>query len=794
MVAKMARSAPRPSFRLPEVSVAVQTSLLSCRKAGKPRIFKPVWESSGESLLSASMMFPGSQADRLFALGQQSHHAGQFAAAEQQYREALMIVPGHINSLYFLGVIGLQTGRNELAAEMIGKAVTLHGQDPDWHHNLGLAFERLGHSADAIACYQRAIAIKPSHLNAHNHLGIVAMQAGEANEAMTHFQSALAIDPNHVPTLMSLGNLHASMGDLAKAAGIFETIIKIRPNPVAFENLALTFLTWGVPERAAMVLQQGIRQGETQKMRELFVLSARHLRVTRSDPGLRDLVLRALSENWGPASELANLTASLVKTLPDVAACVDRGARAWPHSLAAAEFFGLSGLAAAASDPLLAALLETTHVADVELERFLTGMRAALLTLADMAENTPVDPNALRLLGVLARQCFINEYVFAATPEESDKAGKLRDRLAAVLQSGAQPPALWVAAVATYFSLHTVPQAQTLLAFHWSAPIAGLLVQQISEPLEEQSARSAIARLTMIEDGLSEQVREQYEENPYPRWMRMPVAAPSVGLDQHLRALLPAAPAKSLGKGANIDILIAGCGTGLGVFDMAQHFPAARILAIDLSLSSLAYSQRKSRAADLTNVEYAQADILQIATIGRTFDLIDSRGVLHHMNDALAGWRALLSVLRPNGLMSIGLYSERAREHLVPARILIEERGYRSNIEDIRHFRQDIIDSPDRALFADVLESDDFYTTSTCRDLLFHVHEDRFTLPQIDAFLKSNRLRMLGFELPAAAVHLYTSRFEHDRHRNNLRLWSEFEQDHPEVFRGMYQFWVQRDG
>jgi hypothetical protein len=49
MPAKMARSAPRPPFGLPKVTTAVLTSRLSCRKAGKPRIFKPVRESSGES-------------------------------------------------------------------------------------------------------------------------------------------------------------------------------------------------------------------------------------------------------------------------------------------------------------------------------------------------------------------------------------------------------------------------------------------------------------------------------------------------------------------------------------------------------------------------------------------------------------------------------------------------------------------------------------------------------------------------------------------------------------------------
>ena len=51
MPVKIARSAPRPSFGLPELLVAIHTSRQSCSKAGKGRIFALVCESSGESRL-----------------------------------------------------------------------------------------------------------------------------------------------------------------------------------------------------------------------------------------------------------------------------------------------------------------------------------------------------------------------------------------------------------------------------------------------------------------------------------------------------------------------------------------------------------------------------------------------------------------------------------------------------------------------------------------------------------------------------------------------------------------------
>jgi hypothetical protein len=49
---KMARSDPRLSaLGLPEVLVAVSTSRLSCKRAGKTRTLMPVWDSSGEPRL-----------------------------------------------------------------------------------------------------------------------------------------------------------------------------------------------------------------------------------------------------------------------------------------------------------------------------------------------------------------------------------------------------------------------------------------------------------------------------------------------------------------------------------------------------------------------------------------------------------------------------------------------------------------------------------------------------------------------------------------------------------------------
>jgi hypothetical protein len=65
MPGKIARSDPRPSVRVTEVLLAVSTSRLSCKKAGKARTLMPVWDSSGESRPTPLLSLPQGLGDQV---------------------------------------------------------------------------------------------------------------------------------------------------------------------------------------------------------------------------------------------------------------------------------------------------------------------------------------------------------------------------------------------------------------------------------------------------------------------------------------------------------------------------------------------------------------------------------------------------------------------------------------------------------------------------------------------------------------------------------------------------------
>ena len=107
-------------------------------------------------------------------------------------------------------------------------------------------------------------------------------------------------------------------------------------------------------------------------------------------------------------------------------------------------------------------------------------------------------------------------------------------------------------------------------------------------------------------------------------------------------------------------------------------------------------------------------------------------------------------------------------------------------------FRRQITKLNDPEL--DSLEkSSDFYSTSTIRDLLFHVQEHRFTIPGISEALDTLGLAFMGFELSDKRItRAFKVAYPQAEAIYDLGQWHEYETLNPELFGGMYQFWVQK--
>jgi SAM-dependent methyltransferase len=508
-----------------------------------------------------------------------------------------------------------------------------------------------------------------------------------------------------------------------------------------------------------------------------------------NNPDIRSLVAAALTEPWARPASLADAAIRLVKANTVVANSIARINDPATKEITAASLFGAFGLTVLARDELLRALLQSTPICDPQLERLLTTLRFLLLQAA--GEPKPLDPDLVALYSALAKQCYINDYVFAVSPIEEELVSRACAAVANAVNAGVAIYPLVPVAIAAYRPLHTLPSAEQLLRTPVPMPIAAVFDQQIREPVEEQKIRAALPKLTPIVDEISEQVQRQYESNPYPTWVKLG----PVGNAKRIFAAVLERFLETDGDRNRLQILVAGSGTGQHSIETALSYPdGAQVLAIDLSSASLAYAVRKTREAGVTNIEYAQADILKLGSIDRSFDVIESSGVLHHLGDPLEGWRVLNSLLRPGGLMRLGFYSKRARRHINAMRDLISKGGYQPTPDGIRLARQTIIAraATDEAA-AWIARSPDFYSVSACRDLLFHVQEHQFTIPQIGDFLAANDLQFIAFDVIQPQIReAYRQKFPQDPTATDLKCWDEFEAEHPHLFGGMYQFWIKK--
>jgi tetratricopeptide (TPR) repeat protein/SAM-dependent methyltransferase len=724
----------------------------------------------------------------------------RFDEALLGFDKALTLKPDDAGALYNYGVALMALLRFDEAVARFDSALMLQPDNVDAISMRGIALLELTRLDEALANFDRALAIKPDHVGTLNNRGNTLRELGRFEEALESYDRALALYPDSVEALYNRGNTLHEQGKLDEAEASYRRALQIDPYCTdALNKLALLVLLRGDAPMALGIIQQSLQIGDAARTQSLFVEVVKNLRWTKDDSKIRIALVRALTEPWGPPRELAWVSADLIKLNPDIGNSVARANRAWPTRLSVQELSdgrGFSALAAdLAADELLCGLLSSAPNTDIELERFLTMVRRLLLEAATrtVASDDEIDL-ALSFCCALARQCFINEYVFCYTDDEFQEANHLRDLLVAALEEKTAVPPLWVIALAAYFPLHSLPNASRLLNTQWPDPVMTIIAQQVREPEEEDQLRTTIPQLTGIEDEVSKLVQSQYEENPYPRWVKMVPTVKSNDIAGYLLQQFPFASFQHHRKSGIIEILVAGCGTGRHSIGTARRFNGAQVLAIDLSLSSLSYAKRKTRELNLTSIEYAQADLLELKSLGRSFDVIESSGVLHHLLEPLSGWRVLLSLLRPGGFMQLGLYSEIARRQIAMAQEFVAERGYGMTADEIRRCRQSLMELDNCEKFQKTINSSDFYTVSTCRDLLLHFQEHRFTLNSIGAFLRDNDLIFLGFQIGADVIHAYRQRFPDDPAATNFDNWQTFENDNPDTFAGCYIFWIQKAG
>jgi len=211
----------------------------------------------------------------------ENQRAGNFAEAERLCREALAGNARDADAAHLLGLIALQTERAALAIESLQKAVALNGSVATFHSNLGWALRANGRLEEAVACFRKAIALKPDYIKAQSNLAATLKELGSSfdtkvrlEDAVACYTQALELSPNDAATHNAVANTLMNLGRIEAALGHYRASLKLRPDDAATHSNFLMSLHSSARVRDAEILDEAQAFGRRVEQQRVAVTHA----------------------------------------------------------------------------------------------------------------------------------------------------------------------------------------------------------------------------------------------------------------------------------------------------------------------------------------------------------------------------------------------------------------------------------------------------------------------------------------------------------------------------------------
>lgn len=163
----------------------------------------------------------------LFEMAVGAYRAGRLSEAESLCRRLLAEQPNETQTLNLLGVLAMQTGRNDVAVECLCRALEYRPRAPDQHYNLGVAYLHQGKTSDAERQFRTVTDLKPDHTEAHENLANVLNEQGKGEEALFHLRRVVELKPDSGDARFNLTNTLRKLGKLTEAVDEYEKAIAL---------------------------------------------------------------------------------------------------------------------------------------------------------------------------------------------------------------------------------------------------------------------------------------------------------------------------------------------------------------------------------------------------------------------------------------------------------------------------------------------------------------------------------------------------------------------------------------
>lgn len=223
-------------------------------------------------------------------------------------------------------------------------------------------------------------------------------------------------------------------------------------------------------------------------------------------------------------------------------------------------------------------------------------------------------------------------------------------------------------------------------------------------------------------DRVLDVVNDFYETNPFPGFnpgkyeTREDLAARASWYGKRVDAEIP--------YGASV--IDVGCGTGqLPCFLALKD---RKVMGVDYSQHSLDLARTLKERLALKNVEFQRVNILDWDMPPNSFDYVFCNGVLHHTSDPYGGFKQLVDITKPGGMLVVGLYNRYGRLMLLVRRRLVWLWSHVDPTAKARAIRKQLVE----------LDGDEAKRVTWYADQYEHPHESTHTVGEVLRWFREN--------------------------------------------------------
>ena len=176
--------------------------------------------------------------DEALDLARRHHQAGNLLLAERTYRDILLAIPHHEDSLHFLGIVLFQRGNIAEALLYLERAAKARAKDPVILTNYGAVLCEAGQFEKSLPIFDKAAKADPSYAESFSNRAHALWMLGRYKDAERAAQRATSLAPRHVNALINLGNALVSQKKYDAAQIAWKKVLKLDPkNSKALNNI-----------------------------------------------------------------------------------------------------------------------------------------------------------------------------------------------------------------------------------------------------------------------------------------------------------------------------------------------------------------------------------------------------------------------------------------------------------------------------------------------------------------------------------------------------------------------------